>query len=173
MITAIIFTRYSTTSFIGHFFILRSNQPSISCIRVLPNGSAEAYYTLDSQLFLQLQLLSHKQTLSILLHTWFSTVSSDWAHLTGKVDVTQSLTRRRVLQRQTERVEHVGGALRGTTLVIITGPGEIKKITALKLPTVRPSLWQSKIFMVYLVKLSENRTLQRQEFLIVKICGAV
>ena len=59
--------------------------------------------------------------------------------------MTQSLTYRRVLERQTERAGHAGGALRGTTLVIITGPGKIKKITALKLPTVRPSLWQSKI----------------------------
>ena len=60
-VTAIIFTRYSTTSSIRKFVILRANQLLISSTGMVPSGYAILHFILDAQLFLQPQLLHHKE----------------------------------------------------------------------------------------------------------------
>jgi hypothetical protein len=59
--TAIIFTRYSTASCIRNFFILRANHLLLSSTGMPPSGCTISYFILDAQLFLQPQLLPHKE----------------------------------------------------------------------------------------------------------------
>jgi hypothetical protein len=66
----VIFTHYSTASFISHFFIRRRSEAFFSFIRVLPSDCAKLYCMLDVHLFLQPQFTPHRE------HT-LSSVSCD------------------------------------------------------------------------------------------------
>lgn len=57
----VIFMHYSKALFIGHFSILRANQTFISSTGALQSGSAILYYILDAHLFLQPQLVPHRE----------------------------------------------------------------------------------------------------------------
>jgi hypothetical protein len=130
--TAIIFTRYSTTSFIGHFFILMSNQSWISYIGVLPSGSPAVYYMLNTQLFFTKR------------HCIFYYINDSQLLLRTK----------RTLQEKQMWLNHSptegyyrdrkGGKRRGFTKRHYTcyynRAGEMKKFTSLRLPSARPSL---------------------------------
>lgn len=52
--------RYSTASFIGLSFILKTNEALISCVEVLLSGCSMLCYMLDAHLFLQPQLLTNR-----------------------------------------------------------------------------------------------------------------
>lgn len=56
----IIFTRYSTTSFIDPFIFLEENQSLISSILMLPSVCAVLYCILDAQLSVQPQFVSQR-----------------------------------------------------------------------------------------------------------------
>jgi len=71
----------------GNFFIVTSNQPLISAIRVLSSDTARSYYMLFTELILQPWLLSHTEhtmlhyILSAQLFISFSTYLTKNNHL--------------------------------------------------------------------------------------------